>query len=132
MITLDLQSYTILFNETVKDDIKVLYKRLDGIDEDITEDVVNDFTKELIQFAVKKDCEIKDYWTNPDSITILKNIKEASYLTVPNLGDSIGKWKISSDGYYPYCPYCNYEPAKYVRLNKKLPSVCLNCNADMR
>ena len=41
-----------------------------------------------------------------------------------------GKWKINADGYYPYCPNCNYEPI-YEGWGK-LPKNCPKCNMDMR
>lgn len=41
-----------------------------------------------------------------------------------------GKWKINPDGYYPYCPNCNYEPI-YDGWGK-LPKNCPKCNMDMR
>lgn len=41
-----------------------------------------------------------------------------------------GRWIISSDGYYPYCPFCKEEP--YRANNRDLPNFCPNCGADMR
>ena len=37
-----------------------------------------------------------------------------------------GKWKINSDGYYPYCSECNNEPE-----NGKLTKYCPECGAKM-
>ena len=37
-----------------------------------------------------------------------------------------GKWKINSDGYYPYCSECNNEPE-----NGKLTKYCPNCGAKI-
>ena len=36
----------------------------------------------------------------------------------------IGKWLINSDGYYPYCSQCKYEP-------KEMTHYCPNCGAKM-
>lgn len=38
------------------------------------------------------------------------------------------KWVISSDGYYPYCSNCYYEPQNN---NKKLSDICPECGAIM-
>jgi hypothetical protein len=38
-----------------------------------------------------------------------------------------GEWKISSDGYYPYCSECKNEPK-----NGKLTNYCPNCGSMMR
>lgn len=35
-----------------------------------------------------------------------------------------GKWLINSDGYYPYCSQCKYEPKKMTRY-------CPNCGVEM-
>ena len=35
-----------------------------------------------------------------------------------------GKWEISSDGYYPYCSRCGFEPAKMTKY-------CGECGAEM-
>lgn len=35
-----------------------------------------------------------------------------------------GKWFINSDGYYPYCSQCKYEPKEMTRY-------CPNCGAEM-
>lgn len=43
----------------------------------------------------------------------------------------IGKWKINADGYYPYCPYCYYEPTGEYIKHHSLPMVCPNCKTDM-
>ena len=37
------------------------------------------------------------------------------------------KWKIHSDGYYPYCPNCGKEPPGRV-----MTDYCPNCGEDMR
>ena len=36
-------------------------------------------------------------------------------------------WKIDCDGYYPYCPKCEYEPQ-----DGKLTYFCVHCGADLR
>lgn len=38
----------------------------------------------------------------------------------------IGKWIISSDGYYPYCSLCYNEPK-----SGELELICPHCGADM-
>ena len=38
----------------------------------------------------------------------------------------IGKWIISSDGYYPYCSLCQSEPE-----SGELELICPHCGADM-
>lgn len=38
----------------------------------------------------------------------------------------IGKWIISSDGYYPYCSLCYNEPE-----SGELELICPHCGADM-
>lgn len=38
-----------------------------------------------------------------------------------------GKWYISSDGYYPYCSECGYEPE-----DGNMTDFCPQCGADMR
>jgi hypothetical protein len=35
-----------------------------------------------------------------------------------------GKWLINSDGYYPYCSQCKYEPKEMTRY-------CPNCGTEM-
>lgn len=35
-----------------------------------------------------------------------------------------GKWLINSDGYYPYCSQCKYEPKEMTRY-------CPNCGVEM-
>ena len=35
-----------------------------------------------------------------------------------------GKWLINSDGYYPYCSQCKYEPKEMTRH-------CPNCGVEM-
>ena len=35
-----------------------------------------------------------------------------------------GRWLINSDGYYPYCSQCKYEPKEMTRY-------CPNCGAEM-
>ena len=37
-----------------------------------------------------------------------------------------GKWKINSDGYYPYCSECKGEPG-----SGKMTDYCPNCGARM-
>ncbi len=37
-----------------------------------------------------------------------------------------GKWFINSDGYYPYCSECHYEPAK-----GEMTKYCADCGARM-
>lgn len=39
----------------------------------------------------------------------------------------IATWEISSDGYYPYCSSCHYEPKPGQRLTK----FCPECGARM-
>lgn len=36
-------------------------------------------------------------------------------------------WKINSNGYYPYCPKCRYEP-----YDGRLTNFCPECGADLR
>lgn len=42
-----------------------------------------------------------------------------------------GVWKINSDGYYPYCSRCGYEPP-YVREADMRTPYCPMCRAKMR
>ena len=41
-----------------------------------------------------------------------------------------GTWKINSDGYYPYCSECGYEPP-YVSGKDMRTPYCSNCGAEM-
>ena len=41
-----------------------------------------------------------------------------------------GIWKINSDGYYPYCSECGYEPP-YVSGKDMRTLYCSNCGAEM-
>lgn len=41
--------------------------------------------------------------------------------------DRVGRWEISSDGYYPYCSACHYEPP----IGKRLTKYCPECGAMM-
>ena len=41
-----------------------------------------------------------------------------------------GIWKINSDGYYPYCSECGYEPP-YVSGKDMRTPFCANCGAEM-
>lgn len=40
-------------------------------------------------------------------------------------------WIISSDGYYPYCSNCVYEPP-YVYMTDMRTPYCPNCGAKMK
>lgn len=42
-----------------------------------------------------------------------------------------GEWKICSDGYYPYCSRCEYEPELSTRYSNNLTPYCPNCGAKM-
>ena len=42
-----------------------------------------------------------------------------------------GEWKICSDGYYPYCSRCVYEPEISTRYSNNLTPYCPNCGAKM-
>lgn len=42
-----------------------------------------------------------------------------------------GEWKICSDGYYPYCSRCRYEPEISTRYSNNLTPYCPNCGAKM-
>lgn len=122
--------YTI-YSDDEADNIKVCYKRSDNIDEDITEDVLNECTKELLKEYLKTHKQLIEIYENIDNPEYINNLKVAKFQYIPNLGDSIGKWQISSDGYYPYCPDCFYEPYDYIKLIGKLPAICLNCGRNM-
>ena len=41
-----------------------------------------------------------------------------------------GTWKINSDGYYPYCSECGYEPP-YVSGKDMRTPYCSQCGAEM-
>lgn len=41
-----------------------------------------------------------------------------------------GIWKISPDGYYPYCSYCGYEPEWVIGKDSRT-RYCSNCGAEM-
>lgn len=38
-------------------------------------------------------------------------------------------WQIGCDGYYPYCPVCNYE---YETNTNHLPKQCPNCKTKLK
>lgn len=58
------------------------------------------------------------------------NMEDNKVLKYFNEGET-GKWKINPDGYYPYCPYCYYEPTgEYIKYHS-LPRFCPNCKKDM-
>ena len=42
-----------------------------------------------------------------------------------------GIWKINSDGYYPYCSECGYEPPYLSGKDMRTP-YCSQCGAEMR
>ena len=60
----------------------------------------------------------------PSWATALKCIRD--FPTVDAAPVVHGEWKISSDGYYPYCSICNYRP-KGGEMTKHCP----DCGAKM-
>lgn len=123
--------YTIYSDDEV-DNVEIYYKRSDNIDENITEDALNECTKELLKEYLKTHKQLIEIYENIDNAEYMNKLKEAKFHLIPNLGDDLGKWQINSDGYYPYCPDCFYEPYDYVKLIGKLPAICLNCKKDMK
>ena len=57
---------------------------------------------------------------------IEKIVEELDGQTFP-MNDRVGRWEIFSDGYYPYCSACHYEPPMGQRLTK----FCPECGARM-
>lgn len=68
----------------------------------------------------------KDYKINLSDIYILglkiKGKQNNSYVG----NTAVGKWIICSDGYYPYCSNCGYEPT-----DSKIHNYCGNCGSLM-
>lgn len=85
--------------------------------EALKEDVKNHF-KKLIDEGYVYD-EI--FESNAEILRIIDAQPTADVTEVKH-----GKWKINSDGYYPYCSECNNEPE-----NGKLTKYCPNCGAKM-
>ena len=84
---------------------------------------------------IKRDCDGNMVITDAIYTTTNNKNENETIEYLDNKGDNrqlvTGKWKINADGYYPYCPYCYYEPTgEYIKHNS-LPRVCPNCKTDM-
>ena len=79
---------------------------------------------------IKLDCDGNMVITDAIYTTYTEMNKEDNKVSKYFNEGETGKWKINPDGYYPYCPNCNYEPI-YAGWGK-LPKNCPKCNMDMR
>ena len=55
---------------------------------------------------------------------------EKGYQDGKSVAKRIGHWLINSDGYYPYCSICKYEPQN--RVQSSMTKYCPNCGAFMK
>ena len=91
---------------------------------------------------MKKYVELDDLWTCETCFHHLKG--KCSFAVCCDCGENyrlaynkltivegeiipIAHWEICSDGYYPYCSNCKYEPK-----NGEMTKHCPNCGAEMR
>jgi len=82
-------------------------------------------------YTIKVDCaNTSNSTADTTNTTYTEMNKEDTKISKYFNEGEIGKWKINPDGYYPYCPNCNYEPI-YEGWGK-LPKNCPKCNMDMR
>ena len=58
-------------------------------------------------------------------IRVIKNQPTADVEEVKH-----GEWVISSDGYYPFCSNCRYEPPFIIGKDMRTP-ICPKCGAKM-
>lgn len=88
----------------------------------------------LIKSAEKQRVVIKDGTSVAEAIRIQGKAFRKCIETVPT-ADVVevrhGEWKICSDGYYPYCSRCRYEPEISTRYRNNLTPYCPNCGAKM-
>ena len=75
--------------------------------------------------------EIKQkYYINIDKEELIKALQydreqyDKGYHDGKAEGKKKGRWIINSDGYYPYCSECKYEP-------KEMTHYCPDCGAEM-
>lgn len=78
-----------------------------------------------LMYQIKQTCHI-----NIDKDELIKALQydreqyEKGYQDCKADVKKIGKWLINSDGYYPYCSQCKYEPKEMTRY-------CPNCGVEM-
>jgi hypothetical protein len=88
----------------------------------------------LIKSAEKQRVVIKDGTSVAEAMRIQGKAFRKCVETVPT-ADVVevrhGEWKICSDGYYPYCSRCRYEPEISTRYSNNLTPYCPNCGAKM-
>lgn len=67
-------------------------------------------------------------WTKQPVVATVMGIVNAQ----PTIEIKQAHWEIDSDGYYPYCSECRYEPERpVISLDNRTP-YCPNCGAEMR
>ena len=75
-------------------------------------DTIAPYCNQITQTTINKE-EIKA------ALTLWAQVKSGNNLTI-----KMGEWKINSDGYYPYCSECGFEP-------KEMTNYCPKCGALM-
>lgn len=74
-------------------------------------------------------------WNTSETVEILGNIHDNPELLPETVREQLSeqdeithaKWNVCSDGYYPYCSNCSFEPAR----GESLPEYCPDCGAVM-
>lgn len=75
-------------------------------------DTILPYCNEIARMPISKE-ELKA------ALTLWAQVKSGNNLTI-----KMGEWKINSDGYYPYCSECGFEP-------KEMTNYCPKCGALM-
>lgn len=75
-------------------------------------DTILPYCNEVVRMPISKE-ELKA------ALTLWAQVKSGNNLTI-----KMGEWKINSDGYYPYCSECGFEP-------KEMTNYCPKCGALM-
>lgn len=75
-------------------------------------DTILPYCNEVLRMQISKE-ELKA------ALTLWAQVKSGNNLTI-----KMGEWKINSDGYYPYCSECGFEP-------KEMTNYCPKCGALM-
>lgn len=112
MIKLDIEKMLFLLEKIDKNDLYIILSKIKK------QEKIEELYYKLSDWYITNQVELKQ------KSNFIKKINSTKTNDTKN--KKIGKWKINSDGYYPYCSICKKEPK-----NRIITEICPYCGADL-